>query len=69
LSQQVKQATGNKVIFEDPEHVHAQTRTATRAALAAKKAKGPGSLTIDDIHTMMELVLTAQDDQVAAAKK
>ncbi len=63
--QQVKNVTGNKVIFEDPKQVHAQARKATRAALAAKKAKGPGNLTNDDIHSIIELVLDAQEDILA----
>jgi hypothetical protein len=65
MSQQVKQVDGNKVKFEDPLHVHVQTRKTTRAALAAKKNKGPGNLTVDDLHTMLELVLDAQEDLLA----
>lgn len=51
--------------FEDPVVVHSNSRATVRAALMAKKAKEPGSITNDDIHSLLELVLDGQDDLLA----
>jgi hypothetical protein len=60
MPQWIKEVNGKRVTFEDPAQVHAQQRVTTRAALVAKRDKG--ELTVNDLHTMLELILDAQDD-------